>query len=133
MSKTLLIVDDNRGNSDLYKMRFEFDKWDVQVAYSAEKALEMLQGGYHPDAILLDLMLPKMQGDELLHVIRKELKLKDIVIVILTALSLNLNDEERITGDADDYIMKISILPQQLVERVTELVQKKKATQVSEA
>lgn len=128
MSKTLLIVDDNRGNSELYKMRFEYDKWEVQVAYSAEKALEMLQGGYHPDAMLLDLMLPKMQGDELLGVIRKDPKLKDIVVIVLTALSLNPKDEERISGDADDYILKISILPQQLVERVTELVEKKKVT-----
>lgn len=127
MSKTLLIIDDSRGNSDLYKIRFEYDQWKVRVAYSAERGLEILhEEGYRPDAILLDLMLPKMQGDELLRIIRKDPKLKDIVVIVLTALSLNPNDEEIISGEADDYILKISILPEQLVNRVTALVEKKK-------
>ncbi len=65
-----------------------------------------------------------MQGDELLGVIRKDPALKDIVVIILTALGLNPYDEERISGEADDYILKISILPEQLVNRVTELVEK---------
>ncbi len=126
MSKKLLIVDDNWGCSDLYRMRFEYDKWEVKIAYSAEQAMEMLKDKqYLPDAILLDLMLPKMQGDELLEIIRKDPRIKDVVVVVLTALSLNPNDEERISGEADDYIMKIDILPEQLVKRVTELVEKK--------
>jgi len=126
MSKKLLIVDDNKGNSDLYKMRFEYDKWEVKVAYSAEQAIEIFEDhNYLPDAILLDLMLPKMQGDELLKIIRKDQRTKDIVVVVLTALQLNPADEEKISGDADDYILKIDILPEQLVNRVDELVEKK--------
>jgi len=126
MIKKLLIVDDNRGNSELYKMRFEYAKWEVNVAYSAEQAMEILKDeDYKPDAILLDLMLPKMQGDELLKIIRQDPRIKDIVVIILTALQLNPADEQKISGDADDYILKIDILPEQLVERVTELVNKK--------
>lgn len=126
MSYKLLVVDDSKGCSDLYKMRFEYDKWEVKVAYSAERSMKMLEGtDYKPDAILLDLMLPKMQGGEYLKVLRSDSKTKDIVVVILTALSINPVDQEEISGEADDYIMKIDILPQQLVKRVTELVEKK--------
>ena len=124
MSHKLLIIDDNRGCSDLYKMRFEIDKWEVKVAFSAEKALELLKDGtYKPDAILLDIMLPKMQGDELLNILKSDPKTKDIKIVILTALNFFEGKEERVTDKADDYILKISIMPNELVKRVTQLVE----------
>lgn len=126
MSYKLLIVDDNRGCSELYKLRFTGSGWDVNVAYSAEAAIQMLiNTDYLPDAILLDLMLPKMQGDELLRIIRKDQRIKNVVVVVLTALSLNPVDQEKISGDADDYILKLDIMPKELVERVTELVDKR--------
>ena len=127
MSYKLLIVDDNKGCSDLYKLRFEYAGWDATIAYSAETALKTLtETDYKPDAILLDLMLPKMQGAELLRIIRKDPRIKDVVVVVLTALSLNLVDQEEISGDADDYIHKLDIMPKELVKRVTELIEKKK-------
>jgi len=123
-------VDDNRGCSELYKLRFSNDGWDVNIAYSAEAALKLFKDtDYRPDAILLDLMLPKMQGDELLKVIRSEPRIKDVVVVILTALSLNPKDQDKISGDADDYILKLDIYPKELVERVTELIEKKQKAQ----
>lgn len=126
MSKKLLIVDDNWGCSDLYRMRFEFAKWEAKIAYSAEEAIDILKDeNYLPDAILLDLMLPRMQGDELLDIIRENPRTKNIVVVVLTALNLNPIDQEKLSGKADDYILKIDILPEQLVNRVTELVEKK--------
>jgi len=126
MSKKLLIVDDNWGCSDMYRLRFEHAKWEVKIAYTAEDAIEILKNSdYLPDAILLDLMLPKMQGDELLEIIRKDPRIKDVIVVVLTALNLNPIDQNRISGDADDYIMKLDILPEQLVNRVNELVEKK--------
>lgn len=126
MSYKLLIVDDNRGCSELYKLRFSSDGWDVNIAYSAETALKLFKDtDYKPDAILLDLMLPKMQGNELLKVIRSMPRIKDVVVVILTALSLNPKDQEVVSGEADDYILKLDIYPKELVERVAELIENK--------
>lgn len=126
MPYKLLIVDDSRGCSELYKLRFSSGGWEVNIAYSAEGAIQMLiNTDYLPNAILLDLMLPKMQGDELLRIIRKDPRIKNVVVVVLTALSLNPVDEEKISGDADDYILKLDILPRELVERVTRLVEEK--------
>ncbi len=126
MSHKILIVDDNQGCCDLYRMRFEFAKWEVEVVYTAEKALELLNSGYHPDAILLDVMLPKMQGDELLDIIKSDPKTKDIKVIILSAINFVHDKEVEFKEKADDCILKIDILPRKLVERVTELVENKK-------
>jgi len=107
-------------------MRFEMDKWEVKIAFSAEKALELLEdGSYQPDAILLDIMLPKMQGDELLSILKSDPKTKNIKVVVLTALNFFAGKEEEIANKADDYLLKIDIMPDQLVRRVTKLVEDK--------
>lgn len=126
MTKKLLIVDDDASGSDMYRMRFEVDKWEVKQAFSSEEAMVILkEENYLPDVILLDLVLPKMQGSELLGIIKKDDRTKDVVVIILTALMLNSADQERISKGADDYIMKINILPHELVERVEKLLKKK--------
>ena len=123
MSHKLLIVDDNRGCADMYQMRFERDDWEVKVVYSAEAALDLLHSDYRPELILLDIMLPKMQGDELLDIIREDESLKQIKVIILTALNLSSGDETKISDKADGYITKISITPKQLVEQATKVVE----------
>lgn len=121
MSQKLLIVDDNKGCDELYKMRFEKAGFEVKVVYSAEDAQELLKS-YHPDVILLDLMLPKMQGDELLKILKSDEKTKDIKVMVLTALNLNNDDAEKVKGIADDFAFKISVLPRELVKRVNLLL-----------
>jgi len=125
MSQKLLIVDDNKGCDELYKMRFEKADFEVKVVYTAEEAIEVLKN-YHPDAILLDLMLPKMQGDELLRILKSDPKTKDIKVIVLTALNLNNDDAEKVKGIADDFVLKISILPRELVGRVNSLLEDRK-------
>lgn len=124
MARKLLIVDDNKGCDELYRIRFEKAGFEVKVVYSAEEAQEILKN-YHPDAILLDLMLPKMQGDELLRILKSDEKTKNIKIMVLTALNLNNDDEAKVKGIADDFAMKISILPRELVQRVNDMIDNK--------
>ena len=121
MSQKLLIVDDNKGCDELYKMRFEKAGFEVKVVYSAEDAQGLLKS-YHPDVILLDLMLPKMQGDELLKILKSDEETKDIKVMVLTALNLNNDDAEKVKGIADDFALKISVLPRELVKRVNSLL-----------
>lgn len=124
MSHKLLIVDDSRGCCDLYKMRFEYDNWEVKVAFSAEKALEILKDGdYKPDVILLDIMLPRMQGDELLDILKEDSATKDIKVIVLTAINFIGDKQDELSNKADDYILKIDVKPNQLVKRVTTLVE----------
>ena len=123
MTHKLLIVDDSRGCADMYRMRFEHEGgWEVKIVYSAEAALKLLQSDYRPDLILLDIMLPKMQGNELLDIIRENEKLKDLKVIILTALNLATGDETKLSEKADDYLLKINTKPRDLVKRANEIV-----------
>ncbi len=124
MAYKLLIVDDNRGCDEMFKTRFEAAGYDVRVVYTAEEAVEILKN-YHPNAILLDLMLPKMQGDELLHILKSDEKTKDIKVMVLTALHLDSDDEEKVRDIADDFVLKIKIMPKELTERMTALIEGK--------
>lgn len=125
MSYKLLIIDDNKGCDELFKTRFEMAKFEVSIVYTAEDAIKKLKG-YRPDAILLDLMLPKMQGGELLNILKSDPKLKDIKVMVLTALHLSQDDEEKIIKMADDFELKIKIMPKELVERVNAMIEDKK-------
>lgn len=124
MPYKLLIIDDNRGCAEMYQMRFERDGWQVKIVFTAEAGYDLLKSGYRPDLILLDIMLPKMQGDELLDIIRKDPDLKDIKIIILTALNIFDGKETKLSDQADDYILKIDIMPAELVKRARALVEK---------
>lgn len=124
MAYKLLIVDDNRGCDEMFKTRFEVAGYDVKVVYTAEEAVEVLKN-YHPNAILLDLMLPKMQGDELLRILKSDEKTKDIKVMVLTALHLDSDDEEKVRDIADDFVLKIKIMPKELTERMTALIEGK--------
>lgn len=89
--------------------------------------LKLLQSDYRPDLILLDIMLPKMQGNELLDIIREDEKLKELKVIILTALNLASGDETRLSEKADDYLLKINTKPRDLVKRANEIVGKGKS------
>lgn len=112
-------------------MRFELAGYEVKVVYTAEEAIEILKK-YHPDAILLDLMLPKMQGGELLDILRSDPATQDIKIIILTAVNLSSNDTEMYLKKADDCFLKISIMPKDLVKKVTALIDGSKAKDASD-
>lgn len=124
MPHKLLIIDDSRGCADMYRMRFERDNWEVKIAYSAEAAIELFKTDYWPDIVFLDIMLPKMQGDELLDLFRKDERLKHLKVIVLTALNLASGDETKLSEKADDYILKIDVNPKDLVRRATELLEK---------
>jgi len=96
-------------------------KWQVETVPSAELALEFLKKGKNPNAIVLDLMLPKMQGGELLLLLKDGPDTKNIPVVVMTAISFNPKDEEATKGPADAYLLKIDVTPKELVEKVDQL------------
>ena len=122
MTKKILIVDDNKGCCELYQQRFEIDGYEVKSVFSAEEALKILESGYKPNAILLDILLPKMQGDELLPLLKSNPKYQDIKIIVFTALTLKPEHEKKIIDQADDYVLKMDLTPKELVERVDKLI-----------
>ncbi|MFH1775511.1 MAG: response regulator transcription factor [Chloroflexota bacterium] len=111
--KRVLVVDDDRKTVELVKLYLDRDGYRVLSAYDGIEALRLAREG-HPDLIVLDLMLPGIDGLEVCRTIRAE---SDVPIVMLTART---TDRDKLTGlelGADDYVTK-PFSPRELAARV---------------
>ncbi|HEY93960.1 MAG TPA: response regulator transcription factor [Dehalococcoidia bacterium] len=111
--KRVLVVDDDEKTVELVKLYLNRDGYKVDTAYNGLDALELARKN-HPDLIVLDLMLPGMDGLEVCRTLRQE---SDVPIIMLTARSTN---QDKLTGlevGADDYVTK-PFSPRELAARV---------------
>jgi two-component system alkaline phosphatase synthesis response regulator PhoP len=111
--KRVLVVDDDEKTVELVKLYLNRDGYRVDTAYNGLEALELARKN-HPDLIVLDLMLPGMDGFEVCRTLRQE---SDVPIIMLTARS---TDQDKLTGleiGADDYVTK-PFSPRELAARV---------------
>jgi len=103
--KKILIVDDNLEIKKTLSMRFEIEGYSVMAAQDGEEALSLIKKD-KPDLIILDLMIPKIDGFEICRMLKFNDKLKNIPIIVLSALD---NDEDRqkaIKNGADECFIK---------------------------
>ena len=110
--ESILIVEDEKKISEILRAYLEKEGYRVKLAETGEQALKLLTDMF--DLIVLDLMLPDIQGEELCKVIREG---SDVPVIMLTAKS---GEEDRIRGlgiGADDYVVK-PFSPRELVARV---------------
>ncbi|MDD5338359.1 MAG: response regulator transcription factor [Dehalococcoidales bacterium] len=111
--KKVLVVDDDVKTVELVKLYLNRDGYHVITSYNGKEALRLAREG-HPDLIVLDLMLPGMNGLDVCRILRQE---SDVPIIMLTALT---TDDDRLTGlnlGADDYVSK-PFSPRELAARV---------------
>ena len=102
MAKKILVVDDEKPISDIVKFNLDKEGYDVVTAYDGEEALKKVESE-SPDLILLDLMLPKIDGLEVARQIRKE---HDTPIIMLTAKDSEIDKVLGLELGADDYVTK---------------------------
>ncbi|MBM6410218.1 Transcriptional regulatory protein YycF [Lacticaseibacillus paracasei] len=102
MAKKILVVDDEKPISDIVKFNLDKEGYDVITAYDGEEALKKVEAE-SPDLILLDLMLPKIDGLEVARQIRKE---HDTPIIMLTAKDSEIDKVLGLELGADDYVTK---------------------------
>jgi two-component system response regulator VicR len=100
--KKVLIVEDEKPISDIIKFNLEKDGFEVEVAYDGEEGLEKIKT-LHPDLVLLDVMLPKMDGFEVLKRTRES---SQVPVVMLTAKEEEVDKVLGLELGADDYITK---------------------------
>lgn len=113
----IAIIEDDSVISQMYRMKFEADGFDVQVANNGRDGVALVEE-FSPDILLLDIQMPIMNGDEALKEIRSKDWGKTVPVLILT----NLGEEEapkdiRSLG-IESYIVKADLTPRQVVERV---------------
>src|SRR3954452_16445741 len=104
MSK-ILIVDDEPTIVELLEEHLRSEGYDTSHAYSGEEALQMLERDV-PDLVLLDLMLPGMDGYEVCRLMQKDSRLNHIPVIMLTARSAVQNKVLGYQRGADDYVVK---------------------------
>jgi len=113
---TLLVADDDEDILTLVQLRLSRSGYEVVVARDGEEALRLAQEK-HPDLAVLDWMMPKASGLEVLRAIRAGSETADIPVVLLTARASEADVQEGLDAGADDYIAK-PFSPQELASRV---------------
>ena len=105
MSTSVLVVDDNEMNRDVLTRRLQRDGYTVSAAEDGTKALSMIESDKY-DMILLDIMMPDMDGFETLKNLRSKDKSKDIPVIMLTSVN-EMDDVRKCIGlGANDYVLK---------------------------
>ena len=105
MKKTVLIADDEADIVETLQFMLESDGFEVLTAYDGEEALNVARRAI-PDVILLDVMMPKINGYKVSRLLKFDKKFQDIPILMITARS---QEEDKLIGEetgADEYITK---------------------------
>jgi CheY-like chemotaxis protein len=104
--KKILIVDDDMRNSFALSKLLADRGIAPKIAHNGQKALDLLDQGLEVDLILMDIMMPVMDGYETIKEIRKQLKFRDLPILALTAKAMKGDREKCLTAGANDYLSK---------------------------
>lgn len=103
--KKILIVEDEVMLEQLLKARFEFEGYEVITASDGKEGL-LKTMSEKPDLILADLMLPEMDGNQMIRIIRSNSDLKGIPIIAVSAKGGSVDIERTIADGANDYVVK---------------------------
>jgi len=124
--KKILIVDDDNFLIDMYALKFSKSNFIVTTALGPEIALEKLRGGFVPEIILLDIMMPVMDGFELLTKIREENLSPESIVVFLSNRGQPSDVTQAEALGASGYIVKATTTPSEVIEKVVGIINSKK-------
>ena len=113
----VLIVDDDMTLRDLYVERMKAEDYTIISASDGEEAIEKTIKE-KPDLILLDIMMPKINGIDVMKMLREKDETKHIPIIILTALVQEIDKIKDMMGPKDGYLVKSEIMPKDVVDKV---------------
>jgi len=120
----IFIVDDDKFLLDMYSLKFSNEGFDVESALESRAVLEKLENeDYSPDVLLMDLVMPGMDGFELIEKIKEKKLAKKARLIILS----NLGDDDEIARakklGVHGYIIKANTTPSEVVVKVKEIVE----------
>jgi len=124
MSTKIAIIEDDEAISQMYRIKFEAEDYDVETAENGKLGLELCEE-MQPDIILLDLMMPVMTGEEMLARLRKTDWGKKIKVIILTNRGEQEIPPEVKELGVDALILKAAMTPRQVAELVKEKLKTK--------
>lgn len=121
--KLILIVEDDEVLSDIYVTKLELEGFETLLAAEGYKGIE-LAIRKEPDLILLDIVLPKMNGFDILKMLKKKDKVKDIPVIFLSNLGQDFEINKGLELGAVKYLVKSNYTPAQVVKVVKEVLRK---------
>lgn len=116
--KKVMIVDDDKFLVDMYSLKFSKYGFDIESATKGEEALEKLRDGANPDILMLDVVMPSLDGIELLKKIRQEKLADGAVVVMLTNQGQKSDIDEAEKLGVRGYIVKATTIPSEVVEEI---------------
>jgi DNA-binding response OmpR family regulator len=115
--KRILLVEDDDALANVYLMRLQAEGFDVRRVANGEDALASALS-YKPDLVVLDVMMPKVSGFDVLDILRNTPETANLKVVMLTALSQE-SDKQRAEGlGVDDYLVKSQVVIADVIERI---------------
>jgi DNA-binding response OmpR family regulator len=115
--KKILLVEDDTSLAAVYKSRLELEGFEIHEVNNGEEALSAAIA-FKPDLVLLDAMMPKISGFDVLDILRNTPETAGIRIIMLTALSQPKDKERAESLGADDYLVKSQVVIGDVVERI---------------
>jgi len=113
----IAIIEDDLVISQMYRMKFEADGFEVQLASDGKRGVALVET-FLPDMILLDLQMPEMNGTDALEIIRKSTWGKNIPVIVLTNMGEEESPKELRALGIHSYIVKANLTPKQVVQQV---------------
>lgn len=117
IKKRILLVEDDTALSGVYRSRLELEGFEVKEVNNGEAALSAAIE-YKPDLVLLDAMMPRISGFDVLDILRNTPETANIHVIMLTALSQPKDKERAENLGVDDYLVKSQVVIGDVVERV---------------
>jgi DNA-binding response OmpR family regulator len=115
--KKILLVEDDEALSSVYRARLELEGFDVKEVNNGEVALSAALE-FKPDLVLLDAMMPKISGFDVLDILRNTPETSAIRVIMLTALSQPKDKERAESLGVNDYLVKSQVVIGDVIERV---------------
>lgn len=116
-NKKILLVEDDVSLSSVYKARLDIEGFDSEIVNNGEEALSAVLD-YKPDIILLDAMMPKINGFDVLDILRNTPETANVRVIMLTALSQPKDKERAESLGVDEYMVKSQVVISDVISRI---------------
>lgn len=125
IKRKILLVEDDAFISDIYQTKLRAENFDVSSAENGMEALKLVEGGLVPDLILLDILMPYLDGLGFLKKLREKEEWKQIPVILLTNLFQKEQVEEGLELGASDYLIKSHFTPSEVMQKINLVLSKK--------
>lgn len=122
MAIKILLAEDDIQLVDMYSRKFSLEGFEVKLAEDGQKAIDALNQGFVPDVAILDVMMPMVNGLEVLKYMKEQKNLTDVIVIMLTNLSDEKTAEKIYELGATEYLVKAEYTPLEVSNKVKELI-----------